>query len=205
MSLLLDDKNDPSPQSIFVVSFLKLSFGSGQAALLGKKGRADIKIRADYKNKALSFFQNNVARRKYKNVNVTTKTLCPSLPGTSWILAPEVLYPGNLFSSVWPALLYPTWQHSICVCWENQKTLGYWEATNVLERPVVTKLDMGSGLGRTLVPVGPTQLLMSFTGWGHMKLPPIDPAGRSSDTAKFAICHFLFMRRNYIVQQLTVT
>lgn len=85
------------------VFFFKLSFGSGQAALFGKKGRANIKIGADYKIKAFSFFQNHFAKKKFKNVNVTTKMLCPSLPGTSWILASEVLYPGNLFSSVWPA------------------------------------------------------------------------------------------------------
>lgn len=46
------------------VFFFKLSFGSGQAALLGKKGRANIKIGADYKIKAFSFFQNHFAKKK---------------------------------------------------------------------------------------------------------------------------------------------
>ena len=79
------------------------------------------------------------------------------------------------------------------------KRLAIDKAANVLKWPVVTEQDMGSGLGRTLVPMDDV-----IQGVGAHETPT-KQSSQSSDTANFAICHFLFMHRNYIAKQLLFT
>lgn len=78
------------------------------------------------------------------------------------------------------------------------------EAANVLEKPVVTKLDLRSGLRRAHVFMGSNPAGYLTHRVRACETPTIQ-AGRSSDAADLAICRFLFVHENHTVKHLIFT
>lgn len=86
--------------------------------------------------------------------------------------------------------------------WENHKTLCYWQGNQCTRQASGDKATYGIWARKDPCACGASPA-SDVTHRVRVRETPTIQSSRSSDILNFAICHFLFMHRNYIVKHLT--